>query len=172
MTPTVTQAGETVTVWIGGTFAHLTPDEAVAHADAVRCAATKAKEATWQRRKDDERAAQAVRFRAMYPDAVPVSKPGMWGAEEGIGAYRSREHGPVAEVLWNTGRWTTDRIDVIPSWPVPVQLRERKGRTAHTWRGGVKGVCGASLQWAELPLPNTKPCPECAAIEAARGGAF
>lgn len=171
MTPTVTQTGETVTIWIGDASAVLSPSQADEHADAVRMSATKARDATYRRQKDEARAGQVTRFRAMYPDAVPVSRPEPWGADDGIGVYRATKRGPAAEVLWDTGQWTTDRINVIPEWPEPVQLRAECGRTAHTWRGGGKGVCGASLNRAALPTPATKPCPRCAAIEAARGGA-
>lgn len=171
MTPTVTQTGETVTIWIGDASAVLSPSQADEHADAVRMSATKARDATYRRQKDEARAGQVTRFRAMYPDAVPVHKPGAWGAEEGIGVYRDTKHGPVAEVLWGSGRWITEHIDVIPAWPEPIQLRAERGRTAHIWRGGSNGVCGAPLNHGALPTPATKPCPRCTAIEAARGGA-
>ena len=122
MTPTVTQSGETVTIQIGDASAVLSPSQASEYADAVRMAAAKARDATWQRQKDDARAGQVARFRAIHPNAVPVRKSAPLDAKDGIGVYRRTNRGPVAEVLWNTGQWVTARIDVIPAWPKPVPL--------------------------------------------------
>jgi hypothetical protein len=171
MTPTVTQAGETVTIQFGDAVVVLSIEEAQAFARPFGEATIAAKDQRNARITREAREARTDAFWKEFPDSVPVSRFLRWGPTTGIGVYRVSKGVPIARVLWSDGSRSNESVCAIPSWPVPVQLRAECGRTAHTWRGGKAGVCGAPLDRAALPTAATKPCPKCAAIEAARGGA-
>lgn len=169
MTPTVTQAGETVTVWIGGTFAHLTPDEAAAHADAVRSAAHNARDAKRQRQQSEARAAERVAFLAAHPDAVEA-KADVWrsGQITGLGAVVIDGGTIYAATWWPVEHYEPLGVGALTTWHTPIRMRIGNGRAAHTWQGGPETLCKMAVWDPAVPGQKCKPCTRCAAIVAAR----